>query len=390
MKAVYGEGALGKRNILQLIHSCYDLQECFLGKEFPVHWKLANPDDPFVPNRMSAAVLTCWWYVNTAAQHLYENWDSWKRFATRCRNRYAASTRAGKITQSILSFMNEPKLAVDLKFINAFSEIFFVHHFEWLQSHDDIANDFGYNSWHMAVQHFVIEKELSNLAENWQTHAKFLEFRVAAAGLEDAYTTMNATQEEVVEEDEGEEEQEVNPQEENDGVNAAAGGHGLLGVAPTQNATPRQLSFTEDDATNDVKEFFQIAIDSVSKHFKLWTHGDLLSYAIAGDHEIMTALAHWAKDGTIPGDDEILVSERHECDINLKDFIEFCAKPSTPEQLRSTTLVRGHQLAVDALANGKSLWENTTNMDVVRLAKWCKRHIVPHMSSTHHVEPWFS
>jgi hypothetical protein len=31
MILVLGEGGLGTRNLLQLVHSCFDLQQCFLG-----------------------------------------------------------------------------------------------------------------------------------------------------------------------------------------------------------------------------------------------------------------------------------------------------------------------------------------------------------------------
>ena len=149
---------------------------------------------------------------------------------------------------------------------------------------------------------------------------------------------------------------------------------------------PRQLALTEKDAHDDAFEFFETAKDCIDKHFKLWTCGELLTYAFAGDSFVASALARWTKDGTLPAINESYSSERHECNINLHDFIAYCAKSSTPEEIQNTVLVQGHSLAIDALANGESLWSNTTNTEVKRLAKWCKRHIVPHMSSTHRVE----
>jgi hypothetical protein len=40
--------------------------------------------------------------------------------------------------------MSKPKLCLDLLFVVAFSESFFVEHIEWLQDHDARAKDFGH------------------------------------------------------------------------------------------------------------------------------------------------------------------------------------------------------------------------------------------------------
>ena len=226
MKGVYGEGALGKRNLLQLVHSCYDLQECLPGKEFQDLWKISNPNDEYVPNRMSAPVLTRWWYVNTACQHLLENWDGWKRFAIACRNATTTKSRMGKITRGVLSRMNEPKFLVDLKFINAFSKAFFVNHFEWLQGHDEVAKDFGYLSRHMAVRSYIIKRDLLNLADGWKTHDDFAEFRQAAADLDAAYAI---TESQEAKEDESDAEEKAEEEEEE---RRGGGGGGRLKPRP--------------------------------------------------------------------------------------------------------------------------------------------------------------
>ena len=65
IKTVFLEGKLTRRNIMQLIHSCYDLQSRLTKEERCLFWEFAT-DTP-APDAMSAAVLTRWWYVNTAA-----------------------------------------------------------------------------------------------------------------------------------------------------------------------------------------------------------------------------------------------------------------------------------------------------------------------------------
>jgi hypothetical protein len=77
MESVFGLGGLGTRNLLQLVQSCYDLQQCFPDEELSAIWKLAlgeegeealrDTDDWESTNRMSADVLTRWWYVKPPA-----------------------------------------------------------------------------------------------------------------------------------------------------------------------------------------------------------------------------------------------------------------------------------------------------------------------------------
>jgi hypothetical protein len=52
-----------------------------------------------------------------------------------------ANTETGQIASSVLLLMGEPVMFLDLLFTNAFSDSFFVHHFEWLQAHDAVTKD---------------------------------------------------------------------------------------------------------------------------------------------------------------------------------------------------------------------------------------------------------
>lgn len=128
VKEVYGEGGLSMRNVMQLIHSCYDLQSCLGWDERILFWETAS--EATAPNAMSAAVLTRWWYVmltrwwyvNTAALHLKEHFEEWMAFRKK-KTRLLAR----------LSLGAEPKICCDLLFICAYSKAFFVEHFKWLQ-----------------------------------------------------------------------------------------------------------------------------------------------------------------------------------------------------------------------------------------------------------------
>ena len=42
-------------------------------------WELANGTPP--DKVISKAVLTRWWHVNVASQHIQDNWSEWEQFA---------------------------------------------------------------------------------------------------------------------------------------------------------------------------------------------------------------------------------------------------------------------------------------------------------------------
>jgi hypothetical protein len=125
-------------------------------------WEAAYGEPP--PGKISKAVLTRWWWVNVAAQHLKDNWVQWRALAQGALNDTAANTAAGKIASSILSLMDETKIRCDLCFMVAFSRTYFVRHMKWLQMIDERAGDFGCVSRHMPVRTCLIVRDLEELA----------------------------------------------------------------------------------------------------------------------------------------------------------------------------------------------------------------------------------
>ena len=139
MKAAFSKGGLEMHMLLQLPHGCCDLQLCFPGNKPGLVWAMAA--DCLPPEMMLAAVSTHWWHVNTACKHLELHWGEWHEFATRMLAATKANTETGQIASSVLLLMGEPVMFLDLLFANAFSDSFFVHHFEWLQAHDAVTKD---------------------------------------------------------------------------------------------------------------------------------------------------------------------------------------------------------------------------------------------------------
>jgi hypothetical protein len=71
VKGVFGEGGLDYRNVMQLLHSLYDLVGRYKRHELHLMWESVNGRPP--SNKISKGVFTRWWWVNVAAQHLKDN-----------------------------------------------------------------------------------------------------------------------------------------------------------------------------------------------------------------------------------------------------------------------------------------------------------------------------
>ena len=124
VKAVFGEVKMKARNIMQLLHSLYDLVGRYEKGEAGLMWEEVNGEAP--PNKIPKAILTRWWWVNKAAEHLLENWEG--QLSQAALNSTTVATAAGKIASNILSLMKEKKIKLDLIFIVCFSKVYFVKH----------------------------------------------------------------------------------------------------------------------------------------------------------------------------------------------------------------------------------------------------------------------
>jgi hypothetical protein len=362
-EAAFGGGGIGLRTLLQLVHSFSDLQNCLTHKERHAMWDLANELDAdydgLPPNSIQEAVLTRWWSVTAAARAALKNWKQWGKFADDIANSTKTDTKTGKIARDLIGLMKEPKLYSDLLFIVAFSETFFVEHFEWLQDHDTHAKDFGYRSRDMPVRSFLIIKEMEKLKLEWRTRSEFSKFKAHVD------TVLN---------------------------------HEPSAASQAKKDDPlRRLTWTKPQFYKSYDAFFDAAIASYKKHFSRWKEPGLLSYAFAGDSEPAHALAKWIVDSTIPHPSESYKSETHgNRTINLRDFVLFCTEKTTTdefcctrEELEQTTLVQRNMFAIGKLAASSlpvvDLW-NTNDQVLTELRIYCERNVLPHASSTHRVE----
>ena len=361
MESVFGLGGLGTRNLLQLVHSCYDLQQCFPGNELSAMWKLAlgeeeeEEHDWDTPNRMSAAVLTRWWYVNTAVVHLLEHWDAWNTLAHKCLNATKSDTKVGKIASSIISLMDEPKIRADAEFVKAVSLSLFNHHLLWLQGYDEIAKATGYRCRSMGERYYLMMEDLDKLGDGgWRDNPAFADFLAASAKLL------------------------LRPAEV-DSENGEAG-------SEVSAKDGRRKTFYSEDCASSADTFFRVFRTTCIKHFDTWREKNAVCM-FAGDQNCATALADWTVSGHLPAEDAVSHTSQttHGSAINLRKYIMFATQNTTREELSATKLVEEHIDAVRLLADGESLWDSEKEL-VCELARWCKVNIVPIMSSTQAVE----
>ena len=137
---VLGEGGLGVKNVMQLVHSVYDLQESIDFEEYtevmvearlfvqhiqsntdPHIYGESSPDDGFKQKmetiasfykdfqlagsfddkvkKMAAPVLTRWWYVGEACRYVWQNYPAIFKATQMIINMY--STKPNKIASNL-------------------------------------------------------------------------------------------------------------------------------------------------------------------------------------------------------------------------------------------------------------------------------------------------
>mgnify|MGYP006965230816 CR=1 FL=1 len=427
IKEIFGEGGLDRRNVMQLIHSCYDLQSCFEKTEGEMKWEIANGAAP--DKAISKAVLTRWWHVNTAAQHLKNNWQQWRIFATGCLNATTADTAPGKISSSILSLMEEPKIYCDLLFICGYSKAFFVPHMEWLQDHDAIAGDFGYRARDMPVRAYIIVRDLTKMSTEWENMAEFKEFVDAInefappsqpeapapapeapapipeptarrSGRSRMLSTLGQIMEDQRAADQAQREArtaaaDAAADDDDDGVEEQPGENNATGNTNAEDGVDvvtdegyfRRSSdtYTHNEIKNEIKLFFDEAIKMAKKHFARWS-GDLLHVGLAGEKESASALARAFAGKTVEGSYE---STTHGCTIDVADMTSYLVENAAGidiEEVKKRKLVSDHWHAIsNHMAEGEDLWSSTIPV-MLEMRSDAENTILPLASSTHRVE----
>jgi hypothetical protein len=181
VETMLGVGGIEKRNMMQLLHSCKDLEKYIGDDELPVGWKHAienllmvtkddaddgsgeedNDDDQIdeevrnlPPNKIKKLTQQdqkC--RVDPVVVRPLCHRASKRKLGfvealtdtTVAGEQHLDSTR-GKIAMYLQSVMEEQKIKADVQFLCSFGRAFFTRHFALVQSYNDQANTYGFKS----------------------------------------------------------------------------------------------------------------------------------------------------------------------------------------------------------------------------------------------------
>jgi len=211
---VLGEGALERVNAMQLLHSVYRLQESIdlaewrhvliKASEFVAEYDptLIN-EDPDLSTRqnehrqefyskhnmilkyhtgfkktvvnqdanyeggilakITAPILTRWWTVGAGASYVFDYYLQLFHACQTIINMYSSGTTPYLIASDLFALMYNQENFVDMTLIRSFHKAYISPHLDWLQKSEDLTSALGFQSHHIAVRYFVMEKNIEHI-----------------------------------------------------------------------------------------------------------------------------------------------------------------------------------------------------------------------------------
>jgi len=228
IKELIGEGGLERKNVLQLLHSIYDLQDSMemdvwkthveeslkfmkkhdiegkplptdtaADKAFAEKWStvigfrvfcstLDEEDRKQVLRRLQAPVLTRWWTVGAAANLAFKIHLVLLRVTQNVINCHPTRDKKNKIASGLQPLLLEPEINADLALIECFHTVFFCPHLDWVQSTTDLTNVPGFQAHNTLGRYFIMVQDLLTMKGTmFTTHPGFKNFRRALFNLTD-------------------------------------------------------------------------------------------------------------------------------------------------------------------------------------------------------------
>ena len=227
VEKVLGEGGLGARNLMQLIHAVYDMQQSLEQEEFVevmnesisfVKRVQADADfdygnssydaifkermehvisfyDDFRSGRfffaakgkrsstikmMQAPVLTRWWYIGEACKYVWQLYPVILKATQIVINVY--SGKPNKIASGLQPLLLEQNLFTDLALVKCYHSAYFERHMKWLQGAIDLSQLPGFQYHQMVPRYFLIRRDLETIRRTIRTtHPDFEDLRSSIA-----------------------------------------------------------------------------------------------------------------------------------------------------------------------------------------------------------------
>ena len=120
----FGKGGLEKQNLLQYLHSVWNLTQQYEWEEFVMLWKSCSGKDLFV--WMSQPVLTRWGYVGSAINWIIDKFEDIVKMAQAVINTQAAVSAKNSIAFAITSLTKEMLICAHIYFLKVYHNSFFI------------------------------------------------------------------------------------------------------------------------------------------------------------------------------------------------------------------------------------------------------------------------
>ena len=307
IKMIMGDGGLDKKNVMQLIHSVYDLQKsmdkelwkthCHAACMFlnahvdTVYYGVTAGDKLFASKwekvksfrhfqvidevelkktimKVPAPVLTRWWTVGETARVAWDAYLLMYRVCQQVINATGTGARSNKIASALQSLLLEEELFSDLAMLHNYHTFFVVPHFDWMQSATDMTHVPGFQSHNTLARYFLLIQDLWQLKTTLLIgHAGFSDFRKTLARL------------------------------------------------------PRPVQ--QQQRTKSIR-FIDCAVDAIEKHFNRWSNPQLLPAALlAEDHVAYVVACVMTNRPLPPTAGSIFTSKVHGRTIDLSLFYHF-------------------------------------------------------------------
>ena len=311
IEKVLGDGGLGTRNMMQLIHAVYDMQESLEFQEYlevmtesvaftrklqagkDYSYGGSKYDDEFKDRmttvigfynnfssasffgtkkqikKMPAPVLTRWWYVGEACKFVWQYYPAILKATQIVINTY--TKKPNKIASGLQPLILEHEIFADLSLVYCFHASYFDRHMKWLQSNTDLSGRPGFLSHQMLSRYFIMRRDLERIRRTiFNSHPDFNDYRMS--------------------------------------------------IATADSGAMKEVIRMKGEL------FITIAIESLEKHFDRWAAPNLLPAALLSEKPLATTVARGmlgVKHPTLDPLKRFFVSTVHTAVIDLKEYQVF-------------------------------------------------------------------
>ena len=119
--------------------------------KFTVLWKMQQP------------MLTRWWTVGAGASFVFDYYLAFFHACQTVINVFDSVTAPNGIASDLFSMMANPENFIDLVLIRCFNKAYINHHFDWMQTCKDLAEELGFQAHNTTVRFFIMDRDIRSV-----------------------------------------------------------------------------------------------------------------------------------------------------------------------------------------------------------------------------------